>query len=64
MGRGQCRGAARAVLCVGASAVPGRALPVSGMWCGAGRGDAAHSAETRRRRIHEIMRKRLDAQRR
>ena len=55
---------ARAVLCVGASAVPGRALPVSGMWCGAGRGGAAHSAETRRRRIRGITRKHLGVQRR
>ena len=48
----------------GASAVPGRVPSGSGVRCGAGRGGAAHSTGTRRRRIRGIMRKRLDDQRR
>ena len=58
MGQGQRRGVAVA------SAVPGRAPSGSGVRCGAGRGDAAHSTGTRRQRIRGIMRKRLGVQRR
>ena len=63
MGRGQRRGVARAVL--RSRTRLSRRVPLgSGVRCGAGRGGAAHSAETRRRKIRGIMRKRLDAQRR